>query len=330
MREGDVMRNALKIAFWLGAAGSWLRASVDGTVMNATTGQPQASVIVILVQPTAQGPQTLATVKSDAEGKFKIDKDVTPGPEMLQAIYQGVLYTLMLPPGTPPTGVQVKVYNATAQTGVAKVSQHMILVEPSATSLEISETFLMENESTTTFQDPVKGSVQFYLPEAAGGKVTVTINSPGSVPIQRPAEKTKEKDVYKIAYPVKPGESRFDVSYSLPPTHTFASKVLHGEGVTRLVTPPSVTLEGSGVESLGQEPQTRAHIYGAGGADYSVKITGTGSLRNPDSAAPEEDTGAPQIEEGAARVYSRMYWVMGLVFAILGLGGVLLYRKRVA
>jgi hypothetical protein len=326
MREGD---GIMRILFCLLATGSWLLASVDGTVVNATTGKPQASVIVILVQPTAQGPRTLATVKSDAEGNFKIDKEVPPGPEMLQAIYQGVLYTQMMPPGSPSTGVHVKVYNATAKAGVSKVSQHMILIEPGANSLEVSETFLMENETTTTFQDPVNGSAQFYLPEAAGGKVTVSINSPGSVPIQRPAEKTKEKDVYKISYPVKPGESRFDVSYSLPPTETFASKILHGEGVTRLVTPSTVTLEGDGVEPLGQEPQTKAHIYNAGGAAYTVKITGLGSLRNQEDT-PAADDDRPQIEEKAARVYSRMYWVLAMAFAILGLGGVLLYRRGTA
>jgi hypothetical protein len=327
MRKGD---GAMKILFWLLATGSWLLASVDGTVMNATTGKSQPSVIVTLVQPGAQGMQTIATVKSDAEGKFKIDKDVPPGPALLQAIYQGVLYTLVLPPGGPTTGVHVKIYDTTAKAGVAKVSQHMILIEPSANSLDVSETFLIENESTTTFLDPAKGSIQFYLPEAAGGKVAVTINSPGGMPIQRSAEKTNEKDVYKIAYPVKPGENRFDVSYSLPPTDTLAGKILHGEGVTRLVTPSSVTLEGEGVQLLGQEPQTKAHIYGAGDADYTVKITGTGSLRNADAAPADEDTGQPQIEEKAARVYSRMYWVLGLAFAILGLGGVLLYRRSAA
>jgi hypothetical protein len=318
----------MKILFCLLAAGAWLFGSVDGTVTNATTGKSQPSVIVTLVQPGAQGMQTIGTVKSDAEGKFKIDKEFPPGPALLQAIYQGVLYTLVLPPGGPTSGVHVKIYDTTAKAGVAKVSQHMILIEPNANSLDISETFLIENESTTTFQDPAKGSVQFYLPEAANGKVSVTINSPGGMPIQRAAEKTKEANVYKVQYPVKPGESRFDVSYSLPPTDTFASKILHGEGVTRLVTPSSVTLEG--VPSLGQEPQTKAHIYGAGGADYTVKITGTGSLRTADTAPADEDTGQPQIEEKAARVYSRMYWVLGLAFAILGLGGVLLYRRSAA
>ena len=321
----------MKVLFWLLATGCWLLGAVDGTVMNATTGKLQPSVIVTLVQPGSQGMQTLATVKSDAEGKFKIDKDIPPGPALLQAIYQGVLYTLVLPPGGPTSGVHVKIYDTTAKPGVAKVSQHMILIEPSASALDISETFLIENESTTTYQDPAKGSIQFYLPEAANGKVSVTINAPGGMPIQRPAEKTKEKNVYKIGYPVKPGESRFDVSYSLPPTDTFASKILHGEGVTRLVTPSTVTL--TGVQSLGQEPQTRAHIYDAGDdTGYTVQITGTGSLRNPEAAAPadDEDTGAPQIEEQAARVYTRMYWVLGLAFAILGLGGVLLYRRSAA
>ncbi|HTB12005.1 MAG TPA: hypothetical protein VK752_10550 [Bryobacteraceae bacterium] len=321
----------MKILFWLLATGSCLLASVDGTVMNATNGKAQPSVLVTLVQPGAQGMQTIATVKSDAEGNFKIDKEYPPGPALVQAVYQGVLYTLVLPPGGPTSGVHVKVYDATSKPGVAKVSQHMILIEPSANSLDIGETFLIENESNTTFQDSANGSIQFYLPPAAEGKVSVTINSPGGMPIQRAAEKTKEKDVYKIQYPVKPGESRFDVSYSLPPGDTFSSKVLHGEGVTRLVTPPSVTLEGTGIESLGQEPQTKAHIYGAGDTEYSVKISGTGSLRSPDAApANDEDTGQPQLEEQPARVYSRMLWVLVLAFAILGLGGVLLYRKSAA
>jgi hypothetical protein len=320
-----------KIAFALLATGSLILASVDGTVMNGTTGKSQPSVLVTLVQPGSQGMQTLATVKSDSEGKFKIDKDIPPGPALIQAVYQGVLYTLVLPPGGPTTGVHVKIYDTTTKPGVAKISQHMILVEPNANSLNIGETFLIENETTMTYQDNAKGSVQFYLPEAAAGKVNVTINAPGGMPIQRSAEKTNEKNIYKIQYPVKPGESRFDVSYSLPASTTFSSKVLHGEGVTRLVTPSTVTLAGEGVESLGQEPQTKAHIYGASGSDYTVQITGTGSLRNAEAApADEEDSGQPQIEEKSARVYNRMEWVLALVLAILGLGGVLLYRRSAA
>jgi hypothetical protein len=328
MRKGD---GVMRFAFSLLATGSCLLASIDGTVINATTGKPQASVVVTLVQPGAQGMQTIASVKSDAAGAFKIDKEFPPGMALLQAIYQGATYNLVLPPGGPTTGVQVKIYDSTNKSGVAKVSQHMVLIEPSAESVNVSETFLIENESATTFQDPVKGSLQFYLPDSAEGKVKVSIISPGGMSIPRPAEKTTQKNIYKIAYPVKPGQSRFDISYSLPPTETLTGKILHGEGATFLLTPSTVTLSGDGVESRGQEPQTKAHIYNASGTDYVVKINGTGSLHSPEAAAaPDEDTGEPQIEEKAARVYSRMYWVLGLAFAILGLGGALLYRKSAA
>jgi hypothetical protein len=98
--------------------------------------------------------------------------------------------------------------------------------------------------------------------------------------------------------------------------------------VTRLVTPASVTIEGEGLESLGQEPTTKAHIYNAATEAYSVKITGTGSLRSKEAGAPEEDSGeSPGIEEKPARIYTRMEWVLALAFAVLGLGGVLLYRR---
>ena len=45
----------------------------DGTIINRTTGKPAAGTIVSLVQPGGGGMQTLASVKTDADGKFKFD-----------------------------------------------------------------------------------------------------------------------------------------------------------------------------------------------------------------------------------------------------------------
>ena len=60
--------------------------------------------------------------------------------------------------------------------------------------------------------DAANGTLHFYLPPEAKGIVSVTINAPGGMPIQRPAEKTNQPNVYKVSYPIKPGETRFDVS----------------------------------------------------------------------------------------------------------------------
>lgn len=273
---------------WLLASGSFLFGSVDGVVINATTGKPQPSAVVSLVQPGTSGMQTLASVKSDADGKFTINKDYPPGPALLQGLHQGVTYNLMLAPGAPTTGLRLNVFDASAKPGTATVAQHMVLLEPTADALLVSETFLVDNKSKLTYQDPVKGSLQFYLPAAAGGKAQVTVNAPGGMPIQREAEKTSQPAVYKISYPAKPGETRFDIAYMLPASTTFSGKNLSPETPTRLVSPASVTLSGDGIKALGQEPQTQARIYEASGLSYEAEIEGTGSLRNPAAAAASD------------------------------------------
>ncbi|HLH40763.1 MAG TPA: hypothetical protein VKX39_16555 [Bryobacteraceae bacterium] len=301
-------------------------AAVDGTIINGTTGQPQGSVLITLVQPGQNGMQTIASTKSEPDGKFRIDKPYPPGPVLLQAIYEGVVYNQMIPPGSPTSGLNVKVYNSTKDPELIRNSQHMIVLEPSESGIQVSETFLFSNPWQQTYNDPVKGSAEFYVPRDVNGKIQVVVNTSGGMPVPREAEKTKEPNVYKIDYPVKPGETRFDIAYSLPPGDTFSGKNLSGEN-TYLVTPPSVTLTGEGIDDLGQEPQTQAHTYRLRAANFRVKIEGTGSLRNNSQSSAEDDTGQPQIAQAPARVYSKLPWVLGLTLGILTLGGVMLYRK---
>ena len=308
-----------------------LIAGVDGTVTNATSGKPQAGVIILLVQPSQSGMQTLANAKTDEAGKFKIDQNIPPGPALVQAIFGGATYTTMLPPGSPTTGVQVKVFDSTKDAAVGRAAQHMILLEPSADKVQVSETFLFDNKSQLTFSDPSNGSAQFFVPANAESKPHVVINSPGGMPIPREPEKTSQANVFKISYPVKPGETRFDVNYTLPAGSSFKGQMVDKEVATFLVTPPSVTLSGDGIDSLGEEPQTHAHTYRVRDASYEVKMEGTGSLRSSEAAAPqEEDNGSPKIEVAPARIYDKLGWVLGLALGILALGGMMLFRRGTA
>jgi hypothetical protein len=324
MRKGDGMR----ALFCLLASVCAAFGAVDGVVLNATTGKPQPSVLISLVQPQQSGMQTIASVKSDAEGKFKIDKSYPPGPALLQSIYEGVVYNQMIPLGSPTSGLSVKVFDSTKDPALAKSAQHMILLEPTGTAIQVNETFLFNNQSQLTYSDPSKGSAEFYLPKDVSGKVQVIVNTSGGMPVPRDAEKTKKPDIYKVDYPVKPGETRFDIGYSLPAADTFAGKNVSGDE-TFLVTPPSVTLTGDGIDDLGQEPQTQAHTYRLRAASFNVTINGTGSLRNTD-ANSDDDSGAPTPEQAPARVYSKLPWVLGLTLGILMLGGAMLFRKGAA
>jgi hypothetical protein len=302
-------------------------AAVDGVIVNGTTGQPQPNTVVMLIQPTQAGMQTLGTTKTDAQGKFSFDNNDDQGPRLIQAVFQGVQYNKMVPPGMPSTGLQIPVFASTNKAGTAKVTQHFIVLQPGEKEMTVSEGLLYVGDPNVTYYDPVNGSVRFYIPAEAKGLASVTVNPAGGMPIQRPALKTKEPNVYKVDYPVRPGETRFDINYTVPTTSPmmFNDKEIHPEAASNLVVPSGVTAKSDDLELAGQEPKTQASIYRIKNANFKVEVDGIGSLQQPDASS--DDNGQPQVQEVKPRIYESLYWILGMAFAILGLGSVLLARN---
>jgi len=302
-------------------------AAVDGVIMNGTTGQPEPNTLVMLIQPTQAGMKTLGTTKSDAQGKFSFDNNDESGPRLIQAIFQGVQYNKMVPPGMPSTGVQIPVFASTTKAGTAKETQHFIVLQPGDKEMTVSEGLLYVGDPTLTYYDPVNGSVHFYVPPEAKGPIGLTVNPAGGMPIQRPALKTKEPNIYKIDYPIHPGETRFDLNYTVPSTSpmVFADKLLDTEAASNLVVPNGVTVKSDDLELAGTEPKTQASIYRIKNANFKVEVDGTGVLA--ESQGSGDDNGQPQVEQVKPRIYESMYWILGMAFAILGLGSVLLARN---
>jgi hypothetical protein len=327
MRKGYGMR---LLVFCLLIPASCLLGAIEGTVVNGSTGKPQPSVTVSLVQPGQNGMQAIATSVSDANGKFSIDHDLPPPPALLQADYKGVTYTQVQPPGRPTTGIQFQIYDSAAKPPAEMQTAHLIMIEPSANALDISETFLIRNESNTTFQDTANGTAQFYPPKVVGDKVQVSVTPPTQMTISRQAVKATKPGAFKIDYPVRPGETRYDMHYTLPASDSFSLKVAEGKRPTTVVTPLTVRLTGDGIKEMGVEQEVQARLYQVTAPVFKVKIEGTGSIRERQPAGPDEDPGQPKTTEILAKVYDRMYWVLGLTFGIMALGGILLYRKGTA
>ncbi len=323
----------MKFVFSLAAAATFALPlfAVDGVVLNGTVKHPQAGVEIVLVQPSQQGMKQLGKTVSNAQGKFNIDVTIPPGPGLLQSTYQGTTYNQIITPGMPTTGVEVMVYESTNKVGTAKATQHLIVMEPSTDTTKISEMFIMENKTDMTYHDVGKGSAQFFLPPGASENAKAVITAPGGMPVPRPATLTSEAGIYKVDYPLKPGETRIEVTYTVPAAQKFSGQIVPSDAPTRLVTPSTVTVTGDGIEMLGQEPQTQAHLYNVSALKYNVLIDGTGSLNlgapSGNGEAEADDNGAPKIEVASARIYSRLGWVLGLAFGILALGGVALYRR---
>ena len=281
-------------------------AAVDGTVINQTTGKPQPGATVTLYKIGQAGPEAIESVKSGAGGKFHIAQDAPgPGPRLVQAAYEDVTYNHMLPPGSPSNDITVDVYNSSKQPGDAKVDQHVVVFEPARGQLMVAEWYMFRNTGKMTYNDVEGGTLRFYLPPSANGAMKVNATAPQGMPVPQAAEKTATANVYKVAFPIKPGETRIDVNYTLPfnAPGIFEGKVLFKGGPTRLVAPNGVTVKGDGIQPLGQEPKSQANIYDVKGAAFKVEISGAGSLEAENAG---EDSGGATYEQIPPRVYGKM------------------------
>jgi hypothetical protein len=325
--DGDrVVRRLPALLFLFGSS---ISAAVTGSVLNQTTGKPQANATVTLYKLGGAGMESIESVKAGADGKFVINQPVE-GPHLIQTAWDGVTYNHMLSPGSATSGVSLEVYDSAPRLNAdAKVATHMVLLEPGADRMNVSESIVYQNNGKVTFNDPEGGTLRFYV-ASANGRIGVRATAPQGMPVERAAEKTSAAGVYKVDFPVKPGETRFDLTYSVPLTTpgTYAGKTLHGGGPVRMVAPNGVKLSGEGLNLLGQEPTTLASIYEIKSPDYSIRIEGTGTLSQPTGtgAGEEEDTGAG-IRQIRPRVYDRFYFVLGLALLILFFGFLLLLRR---
>jgi hypothetical protein len=309
-------------------------AAIDGTVVNGTTGKPQAAVAIALVKPGQGGMRTLGTTTTDSDGRFAFAHDEPGGgPQLLQANFDGVNYNKLLTPNIPTSNVELDVFAVTKSAAVAKIAERMLLIEPSADHIAFNETVIVQNDSKTTFSNSSLGELRFYLPSAAQ-QLRVNAQGPQGMPLPREAQKTNEKDVYKVDFPIKPGETQFELTYTLAggsPT-TLSSQVVDVPGMQtsplRLIAPPGVKLGGKDIQLVGTEPKTQASIYTVvSQGKFSVDVAGTGSLHGPEQTAGPEPGDEPELKQAPPRIYAHLPWLLVLLFGILGIGLTILYRS---
>jgi hypothetical protein len=303
-------------------------AQVTGTVTNRTTGKPQLGATVGLYKlGTKNGLELIDQAKSDAQGKFTINQTLS-GPNLIRTAFGGITYNHMLPPGSPSTNIPLDVYDVSKQPNVAKVSKHMVLFEPSGGQVAVSETYLVTNEGKTAWYDPDGGTLKIFVPPTAS-KPEVKGTAPEGAPIGAPVNKTSQADTYAIDFAVKPGNTRFDVNYIMPYKEgdVIAGKIPTKDENTYLIVPSGVELKGDGLNDLGTEPRTQAHIWGLSANAYKISLIG--SLA---PAAPETDPqagasdSAPKIEAVMPRLYKTAPFILACTLGVLALGLVLLYR----
>ncbi len=309
-------------------------AAIEGVVLNGTTGREQAGVEVTLLK-LDQGMVPVATARSDSYGKFRFGESVAgtggqPAPVLLRAEFDGVTYNQMIPPGSRTGDVKLTVYRSAPAQGKAGAPQtHIALLEPSGGQMIVVEYFLYSNRAQppVTYADARQGTLRFYLPPAAKGVVKASATGPGGMPLHETAEKTDQPDTYKVRFPIKPGESRIELTYLVPyqSPMAFEMRSLYDGLVTRVAAPSGVTLSGEGLEPMPENPQIKASIFSLPPVrSFDLSISGEGKLSREKESSGEGSDGE-SITIIPAPIHDQLWWILGSVLTILALGFYTLY-----
>src|SRR3954468_2132650 len=188
-----------------------LAVDITGTVINKTTNRPAAGDDVILLKLKG-GMQEAARTKSDAQGRFTLAV-ADQAMHLVRVSHRNVNYHRPAPPGT--TSVEVEVYDAAEKVDGIKQTFDIVRLEADATTLRVTEDFVLENNSKPPLTLLAPRAFEIQLPD--GAKIDESMAAgPGGMAIRTTPVATGEPNRYAFLFPIRPGEANFRVVYSLP------------------------------------------------------------------------------------------------------------------
>lgn len=266
--------------------------TLTGTVKNGTNGKPAAGDEVVLIK-LGNGMEEAARTKADSKGNFKFTFD-DAGPHLIRAIHQDVTYHRMAPPGT--TSVELEVFDVGKKVEGISVTADVMRCQVENGQLEVIRLFAVNNESKPPKTQMNDRNFEFFLPDGAKIMQSMAKTANGN-PLNSAPVPQSEKNRYAFIFPLRPGETQFQVQYALPysGSATIDPKAVYGMQHFVVMVPKSMQFEpGSGAhfDSMNDPQQPDANVQVATmtqpGQPLSFKLSGTGVLAA--NNAPEGST----------------------------------------
>src|SRR6202795_4056004 len=188
--------------------------TLSGTVTNGTTGKPAAGDEVILINLTTT-MEIAANTKADSSGKVSCKLAGGAGPHLIRAVHQGVTYHQIAPPGV--NSVEVNVYDVATKVSGLTVTADVIRFQADSGSMQGVRLFVVNNTSSPSKTQMNDHNFEFFVPP--GAKVEqVQARAPNGQPIRAEVAPQAEKNRYAINFPLRPGETQFQMEFTLPYT----------------------------------------------------------------------------------------------------------------
>jgi hypothetical protein len=286
--------------------------TLTGKVTNGTTNKPAAGDDVVLLS-LGQGMEESGRSKTDAKGNFSLKLDNATSPHLVRVIHENVTYHRMAPPGT--TSVELQVFDVSKKVDGIGVTADVMRFQAQGGELQGIRLFAVNNASDPPRTQMSDQSFEFYLPEGAQIDQSMAMTA-GGQPINSAPVPQTQKNRYAFIFPLRPGETQFQVSYHMPYSGaaSFDPKTLYGAKHFVVVMPKAMQFTaapGTAFQAMNDPRQGDAVVQVASdttaGQALAFKISGTGTLAEPgdDSQGTPSPVGGAQTSGAAAPRDSR-------------------------
>ena len=271
-----------------------MAAPISGTVTNQTTKKPSAGDSVELMR---LGMEVAAKTTTDAQGHFTLDATDGAPMHLLRVIHDKATYFRPVPAGT--STVNVDVYDVAEKVAGVSTEADVARIEASPNGLSVIENFFVKNASSPPRTQFGPRAYEIYLPKEAQ-VVAAAAQGPGSMPVQTPPTPLGTPGDYAFVYPLRPGETRFQVSYQMPYSGSFQFHPRVGAPVDNLaiILPKSVQFAGTPVGAFQPiDEDVKVQTYLARNVTPESKlaftVSGTGLLPQESTTGGDNGNGTP-------------------------------------
>ncbi|HEX4038166.1 MAG TPA: carboxypeptidase regulatory-like domain-containing protein [Acidobacteriaceae bacterium] len=217
-------------------------ATISGTVTDRTTNKPAAGDTAVLLD-LQQGMQETAQTKIDAKGHYSFSVADTAGMHLVRVDHDKASYYGPVPPNT--TAVNIDVFDVAPKVEGVHIYADVSRIETDQQGLEVSESYFVRNESKPPKTQLSAHSFEFYLPTDAVLQGS-SASGPGGMAVNSAPVPQGDKGHYAFIFPLRPGETRFQIAYRLPYSGSLALRARESMAADNvaLMLPRSMSFDG--------------------------------------------------------------------------------------
>jgi hypothetical protein len=308
-------------------------AQITGTVTNATTNKPSSGDEVTLLSLTS-GMQEVGKTKTDRQGHYTLDVPDEGTQHLVRVARQSVHYFEAAPPGA--STVDITVYDAATQVEGLVTDARVFHLQASGGSMDVQELYILNNQSQPPRTKIGNQTFAIALPDGAEmGEASLT--GPSGMPVTVATVPSGAKDRYAYDFPIRPGQTRFEVTYKVPysGSHEFSFKPEAPLSELGVLLPKSMKFNGVSGGFAQDVDEAGLAVFFAKNvpANQEVKFSVSGeglippgpSGGNPSQSAGE--SGGSVIPSPSSGTREALWFIVGALVILIGGGAFVMWRK---